>query len=224
MPTTGVPMRGSVLAACAAALGLAAVLSACGSSQRLYTPIRSVPIPAGYQRIGGVAQGVYLAVPKSWVVVDLASQTGLQAFMTLLQKTNDSEAISEFEFFATPLESVHGVYATDIHSTAFATSVSAYCTASGSNKSGRAGLPLLRRGSSDLPHGVQNVRRTDVWVGAVPGQELTYSDSNPAVGTMYGAQLEALPSPGRFCVINLYAMGALPAGMLSKIARTVQYP
>lgn len=217
-------MRGSALAALVAPVALAAVLGACGGgSPGLFTPIRPVALPPGYQRIGGVGQGLYLAVPKSWTVFDLAVQTPAAAFMTLLEKTDSSDAIGEFRSFASPLGPVHGVYATDLHSTAFATSLSAYCTRSGTNQSGRAGLPLLRGATSHLTSRVQDVRRTDVRLGTVPGLELTYSESKPGVSTLYGAQFDALPVGGTLCVINLYAMGGLPAGVISEITRTVQY-
>src|SRR5258708_27067269 len=79
-------MKGSWLAASVAAIGLAAAVSACGgsasttqsSSAPLTSPSASATspasrppvVPAGYQRIGGAAQGVSLALPSSWVAVN----------------------------------------------------------------------------------------------------------------------------------------------------------
>src|SRR5258707_14501857 len=86
-------MKGSVLAASVAAIGLAAAVSACGgsasttqsSSAPLTSPSASATspasrppvVPAGYQRIGGAAQGVSLAVPSFWVAGHFA-EPGLQ--------------------------------------------------------------------------------------------------------------------------------------------------
>jgi hypothetical protein len=118
---------------------------------------------------------------------------------------------------------VHAVYALDLASAAsspgqYATSLSAFCNTSGTNQSGRAGLPFLHQDASRLGNGAYDIR-----LGTVPGFEVTYSQHNQVVGTLYGAQLGALPSSGRICLVTLYATGALPVSVLSKIARTVQH-
>lgn len=223
-------MKGSGLAALVAALGLAAVLSACGSnSPGLYTPVRPTTLPPGYQRIGGVGQGMYLAVPKSWTVFDLAAQSPTQAFMKLLQKLppGNSNVVAEVEHALSVGGPLHAVYAVDLASAAsspgqFATSLSAFCQKSGTSQSGHAGLPFLHRIASKLGGGVHDVRETDVRIGTVAGLEITLSQ-NSSVGTLYTTQLDALPSPGSLCLIDLATSGTLPAGLLSTVARTVQY-
>jgi hypothetical protein len=224
-------VKGPGLTAFVAALGLAAVLSACGSSSGgIYTPVHPIAIPPGYQRIGGVGQGMYLAVPKSWTVVDLAAQTPTKAFLTLLQKlpADDSEITNQVEHGVSVWGPVHAVYALDLASAAsspgqYATSLSAFCNTSGTNQSRRAGLPFLHRDASRLGNGAYDIHQTAIRLSTVPGLEVTYSQHNQVVGTIYGAQLDALPSPGRICLVTLYATGALPVGVLSKITRTVQY-
>jgi hypothetical protein len=223
-------VKSSGLAALVAALGLAAALSACGSnSPGLYTPVRPIALPPGYQRIGGVGQGLYLGVPKSWTVFDLAAQSPTQALMKLLQKLppGDSNVASEVEYALSADGSVHAVYAVDLDSAAsspghFATSLSAYCRASGTSLSGRVGMPFLHRIASKMGRGVHDVRETDVRIGTVSGLEITLSE-NSSIGTLYTEQLDALPSAGSICLIDLAASGALPTGVASKVARTVQY-
>src|SRR5258707_9181608 len=86
-------MKASILAVSMAAIGLAVAVSACGGSasttQASSSPTTGPPagaapaapasasaaVPAGYQRIGGAAQGLSLAVPRSWVTINFAQQS-----------------------------------------------------------------------------------------------------------------------------------------------------
>lgn len=223
-------MKGSVLAASVAAVGLVVVLSACGGGSPAYTPVRATALPSGYQRIGGVGQGVYLAVPDSWTVVDLASQSVMKSFLTLLPKPSikNSATGTQVENQLTHLKPVQAVYAVALHSAAsspgqYATNISAFCNTSGTSQSGRAGLPFLHHEASQMRSGAYDVRQSEVRIGTVPGLQITYSQHYAGAGTLYSAQLDALPRPGRICLITLDASGGLPVGVLSKVIRTVQY-
>jgi hypothetical protein len=140
---------------------------------------------------------------------------------------DDSTVFAEVEHALAVGGPEHEVYAFDLGSAAsspahFATSLSGFCQTSETRLSGRAGLPFLRRIAAKAVDGARDPRETDVRIGTVAGLEITLSQ-NSTIGTLYTTQLDALPSPGSVCLIDLAASEALPAGLLSKVARTVQY-
>jgi hypothetical protein len=224
-------MKGPVLAATVAAVGLAVVLSGCGGPPAIHTSARATAAPQRYQRIGGAAQGVSMEIPGSWLVVDLARQTPVEAFKWLRSKLPpDNPAIfDQIEDTLTALATQHAVYAVDSRSMGpppgqYPTSIAALCGLSGTAQTGRASLPFLREQTSEVGNGGYDVRRTDVRVGTVPGLEITYEQSSQLEGVMYGAQLDALPSEGLVCSITAVATDAVPSGVISEVARTVRYP
>jgi hypothetical protein len=244
---TGDLMKGSVLAASVAAIGLAAAVSACGGSasttQTSSTPASSAPasaspsattptsesaaVPAGYKRIGGVAQGVSLAVPSSWVTVNFAQQT-IQEAIRKIGLHGISQATLTQDMQA--LQKLHAIYAVDIKSAVsspghFSSNVNAYCTNSGVTESGSAGVPILRQSAAaELQQiGGHNLTQTDVQVGGVPGVQTSYTLSTSGAGTLHAAQLEVLPKPDRACFVTLTAAGPLPRAVLAQIAPSVQY-
>ncbi len=237
-------MKGSVLAASVATIGLAAAVSACGGSASS-TPPSSSPatrasasasaaatsppaaVPAGYQRIGGAAQGVSLAVPSSWVTVNFAQQS-MQAAIKKIGFHGVSQATLTQDLQA--LQKLHAVYAVDIKSTVsspehFATNLNAYCTNSGVTESGSAGVAILRQSAAtELEQiGAHNLSQTDVKIGGVPGVQTSYTLSTSGAGTLHAAQLEVLPKSDRACFVTLTAAGPLPSGVLAHIAPSVQY-
>jgi hypothetical protein len=241
---TGDLMKGSVLAASVAAIGLAAAVSACGGSasttQTSSSPTSGAPAsastspasapaaaPAGYQRIGGTAQGVSLAVPSSWVTVNFAQQTMQQAIRRIgLHGISQATLTRDMQ----ALQKLHAVYAVDIKSTAsspghFSTNVNAYCTNSGITESGSAGVPILRQSAAtELQQiGGQNLSQTNLKVGGVPGLRTSYTLSTSGAGTLHAAQLEVLPKPDRACFVTLTAAGQLPSAVLARIAPSVRY-
>jgi len=167
-------VKGSVLSAAVAAIGLAALVSACGSpasptSQPASAPTTGAPgsasapaspstvpegsalppggTPAGYQRIGGPVQGLTVAVPSSWVTVNFGVQTMREAFKKLGLRGADQATLTQT---LQALQKLHAVYAVDGSSIAsspanFATNVNAYCVGSGMTDSGSAGVPLVRQ-------------------------------------------------------------------------------
>jgi hypothetical protein len=245
MPTiTGDPMKGSVLAASVAAIGLAAAVSACGGSasttQPSSSPLTSASasatspaspprvVPAEYRRIGGAAQGVSLAVPSSWVTVNFAEQSLQDAIKKIgLHGVSQATLVQELQ----GLQKLHAVYAVDIMSAAssprhFATNINAYCTNSGVTESGRAGVAILRQSVATQMQQINahNLSQTDVKVGGIPGVKTSYSLSTSGAGTLHAAQLEVLPKPDRACFVTLTAAGQVPRAVLAHIARSVRYP
>jgi len=237
-------MKGSVLAASVAAIGLAAAVGACGGSasttQTSSSPTSGAPAsastsptsapaaaPAGYQRIGGAPQGVSLAVPSSWVTVNFAQQTMREAIRKIgLRGISQATLTRDMQ----ALQKLHAVYAVDIKSTGsspghFATNINAYCTNSGITQSGSAGVPILRRSAAtELQQiGAQNLSETDLKVGGVPGLQTSYTLSTSGAGTLHAAQLEVLPKPDRACFVTLTTAGQLPTAVLARIAPSLQY-
>jgi hypothetical protein len=238
-------MKGSVLAASVAAIGLAAVVSACGGSSASTTesttppatspaaqassPSTSPPtaVPAGYQRIGGPEQGVSLAVPGSWVTVNFAQQT-LRAAIRKIGLHGVSQTTLAQDLQA--LQKLHAVYAVDIKSTVtapghFATNVNGYCTTSGVTESGSSGVKLLRQSAvTELGQlGAQNLSQANVEIGGVPGVRTSYTLSTSGAGTLHASQFEVLPRSDRACFVTLTSAGPLPGGVLARIAPSVRY-
>lgn len=237
-------MNGSVVAASVAAIGLAAAVSACGGSASTTQPPSSPPAsasasatspasappvaPAGYQRIGGAAQGVSLAVPGSWVAVNFAEQS-LQDAIKKIGLHGVSQATLTREVQG--LQKLHALYAVDIPSTAsspghFATNINAYCTNSGVTESGKAGVAILRQSAATEMQQINAhiLSQTDVKVGGIPGVETSYTLSTSGAGTLHAAQLEVLPKPDRACFVTLTAAGHFPRAVLAQVARSVRYP
>ncbi len=238
-------MKASILAVSMAAIGLAVAVSACGGSasttQASSSPTTGPPagaapaapasasaaVPAGYQRIGGAAQGLSLAVPSSWVTINFAQQS-IQQGLRKVGLHGASQATLTQAMQA--LQKLHGLYAVDIKSMAsspghFATTISVYCVTSGITETGSAGVPILRQEmAAQLPQvGARHLNQTDVEVGGIPGVQTAYTLSTSAAGTLHAAQLEVLPKPDRACFVTLTAAGHLPRAVLAQIAPSVRY-
>ena len=229
----------SFLAACAAAIGLAAAVAACGSSAAASSALRaatgsvlasaSTSGPAGYKRVGGAAQGISVAIPSSWVTVNLAQLNQQQALKQMGLKGVSQATLSQN---LQALIKLRAVFAADLKSTAsspghFATNINAYCSNSGTSDAGSAGVPLLRQSAeAELPQVLhaQHVTVSEVKIGGVPGVQVGYTLTSTTSGTLHAAQLEVLPKPGRACFVTLTAAGPLPGGVLPTAAATAQYP
>jgi hypothetical protein len=156
-------MKKSVLIGCAAA-GMTVALCACSGtshSGQAASPATSGPagatlpasprpaavVPAGDQLIGGAAQGISMAVPSSWVAVNLAQQTLKQAADKIgLHGVASATLMQDMEEF----QKAHAAAVYDIKSAVdssshFATNLDAYCVSSGVTETGSAGIALLRQ-------------------------------------------------------------------------------
>jgi hypothetical protein len=185
-------------------------------------------VPAGYQRVGGAAQGISFAVPGSWAAINLAKQTEQQAAQKLgLQGVSANQLVQDMQ----SLQKLHGLVIYDVKSAVdspahFATTLNAYCTSSGVTDTGSASLPLLRQ---ETMAGMQQIHaehitQKDVTVGGVPGLQTSYTLSSSGSGTLEGAQLEVLPKADRACFMTLTAAeGAFPSTVLPVVAATAAY-
>lgn len=231
-------MKGLVLAACAA-VGLAVLASGCtgspGSSVPTSTPKpasksagNTAAAPAGYQRIGGVAQGISLDVPSTWVAVDF-SQTSVQQAVKLFGLSGSTETAFSQEL--APLVKDHAVYAADVKDAAtlpghFVTNVNAYCAASGVSQTGIDGVTALASSwASQLQQlGAQNVTQTGAEMGGVAGEQTSYTlSASSANVTLHATQLEVLPKAGKACFVTLTAAGSTPSAVLTEAISSIQY-
>jgi len=184
-------------------------------------------VPAGYQRIGGTAQGISTDVPSSWVAVDFAKES-LQQAIKQFGLTGPTESIFSEEL--QPLVKAKAVYAADVHDAAslpgnFVTNINAYCTSSGTPKTGQAGVSVLGHSwTSQLQQlGAQNLTQEGAKLGGVAGEESSYTLSASGV-TLNATQLEVLPKAGRACYVTLTAAGSPPSTVLAEAIASIQYP
>ena len=186
-------------------------------------------VPAGYTRIGGAEQGISIAAPASWAVVDPTKESIQKAASKLnVQGLSAAALVRDLE----TVQKLHGIMVVDVKSAVddpnhFARNLNAYCSASGITDTGSAGLPLLRTGAAAEfeKAGATHITQKDLEIGGVPGVETSYQLSSPTVGTLYGSQLEVLPKPDDACFVTLAFDASESAGsVLSTAAATAQFP
>jgi hypothetical protein len=235
-------MKVSVLTASGLALGLAVAVTACstgakptasatspgaGSSPASTAAPVTTSVPAGYRRVGGPAQGISLAVPKSWIAADLAKETAQRAAARLrLRGISQQQLVQTLE----GLQKVHALFLIDSRSVLTdahhrATNINAYCLSSGVSDTGSAGVPLLKQQvlAEFRQLNADHIVQKDVRVGGVPGVQTSYRVTTSA-GTVQAAQLEVLPKPDRACFVTLTAgQGKLPADVLPVAAETAVF-
>jgi hypothetical protein len=241
-------MKGSFLAVSAAAIGLAAAISACGGSSPSTSSGKSPgsqasaatspgtsptgsaasAAPAGYQRIGGSAQGMSLAIPSSWVTVDLAEMNIKQAEKQMQIKGVSNDTIDSS---LQSLQKLHGLMAEDTGSVTsapghFATNLNAYCLASGTQDSGSSGLSAMRQAiTQEFQQALhaQNIKVVNATLGGVPGLKTSYTLQSSSSGTLHATQLEVLPKAGRACYVTVTAASKVPSAVIKTAESTMQY-
>jgi len=191
-------------------------------------PRSSVAVPAGYQRVGGAAQGISVAAPSSWVEVNLATSTiesGLKK--AGLRGVSASTLTQMME----SLQTLHPVLVIDVPAAAanpqnFAPNLNAYCVTSGVTDVGSAGVPFLKATmAAEFAKLATHVSQQYVEIGGVPGVQTSYQLSSSSAGTIYGSQLEVLPQPDKVCFVTVTAgNGELPDSVLRVAAATAQFP
>lgn len=213
-------------AASGAAASGTATASSAGSTA---PPSAAAPtaVPAGYRRIGAAAQGVSVAVPASWVIVN-PDQQSIDSAANKLKVAGLSASVVSQDF--TELRKVHGVIAVDVASSVadhgqFATTLNAYCSESGVTDTGSAGVPLLKAGVKDeLGSVASHITQQDAETGGVPGVQTSYQLKSATLGTLYGSQLEVLPKPGVACFVTLTTNTPGQESVLAVAAKTAQFP
>lgn len=187
------------------------------------------PVPAGYKRVGGVAQGISVAAPSSWVVVNLAKETIESAANKIgLRGASASALVQAME----TVQKLHPVYVVDVKSGVdspqhYARNLNAYCGVSGVTDVGTAGVPLLEQAApAEFEKlGATHITQKDLEIGGVPGVEISYQLSSSSEGTLYGSQLEVLPKPDKLCTVTVaVAKGESAGNILGVAAATAQFP
>jgi hypothetical protein len=231
-----------------AVIGSALALAACGSASSTPSPASSATragsgaalasaaavspaaaVPAGYQRVGGSAQGISVAAPASWIQVNLATQSIQAAANSLnVHGISASSLIQDME----SLQKLHAVYVVDVGAVAssphhFAPNLNAYCGDSGITEVGSAGVAYIKSlMAGEFEKIATNVTQQDIVIGGVPGVETSYDLSSSAEGTIPAMQLEVLPKPDQACFVTLTTLGSSQsaASILRVAAATAQFP
>jgi hypothetical protein len=196
------------------------------SSASPVAPSSAVPVPAGYRRVGGAAQGISVAAPASWVAVDLAKETIESAASKLdVHGLSASTLVQDME----TLQKLHGVFVIDgkaaVDSPQHVTpNLNAYCTSSGVTDVGAAGVPLMKTlGAAEFAKlGATNITQKDIEIGGLAGVESSYQLSSASAGTIYESQLEVLPKPDKACFVTV--TGGSEGNVVSVAAATAQFP
>lgn len=219
----------------------ASAVTACGATAAASSPKTSAAapskapaapaaaIPAGYQRVGGTAQGISVAVPKSWVAMNPATESIKSAAKKLnVRGLSASTLMSDMQ----QIEAKHGIIVFDVHSASvnpghFVTNLNAYCSQSGVTDTGSAGVPIIK---SQIGPALQqqlhatNLSEQNVTIGGVPGLQTSFTISS-GLGDISETQLDVLPKPDRACFVTLSGPhGKLPSSVISAAAETAQYP
>jgi hypothetical protein len=194
-------------------IGIGVAVTSCGSAHD--------PVPAGYTRVGGAAQGISIAVPSSWVAGNLAKEN----IQSAASKAGLSDVVQDME----SLQKLHAVFVFDVKSAVDSPQyLVAYCgDAQPAPFVGAAGLPLLKElaVAEWEKLGATQITQKDLQIGGVPGVETSYQRSSPSAGTFYGSQLEVLPRPDKACFVTLtVSQGESAGNVLSVAAATAQFP
>ena len=186
-------------------------------------------VPAGYKRVGNVAQGISVAAPTSWVSINLAKDTIESAANKIgLSGISAKTMVRDME----SLQKLHAVIVFDVKSAVdspqhFARNLNAYCVTSGVTDVGAAGVPFLKTDAAAefQKAGATHTTQKDLMIGGVPGVETSYQLSSSSVGTIYGSQLEVLPKPDKACFVTVSVGNGESLGhVLSVAAATAQFP
>jgi hypothetical protein len=186
-------------------------------------------IPAGYARVGGAAQGISIAVPASWVAVDLTKES--PAYFVRRAGLSGAAA-STFLGQLQSLQQSHEVFVFDGKSAVdspepSAPILTAECDSSGTTDVGAAGVPTLTKNQLSGLGQVQSshIAVQDLEIGGVPGMDVSYHLKSETGGTLYGSELAVLPKPGRVCYVTVID-GKTESfdSVLSVAAATAQFP
>jgi len=184
-------------------------------------------VPAGYNRVGGAAQGISIAVPTSWVAINLAKQSIQSA-----AKSADLKGISSAELVQdmTSLQKLHAIIVFDVTSAVkhhFARNLNGYCSTSGVTEVGAAGVALVKQeAAAELQNlDATNITQRELEIGGVPGVETSYQVHSSTQGTIYGSQLEVLPAADKICFVTVtVGQGESDGSVVSTAAATAQFP
>jgi hypothetical protein len=185
-------------------------------------PGSSGPLPAGYTRVGGAAQGISVAAPASWVTVNLAKESPESALSKAgLSGASATAFVQGLEF----LQKWHAFIVFNGYRPT-APTLSFYCDTSGTADFGAAGVPFLKTTElSQLKQlVVTHIAVKDLEIGGVPGVEVSYEFPSSTEGPIHGSELAVLPKPDKVCyVTETVSTGESLGSVLSVAAATAQF-
>lgn len=212
----------------AAAPATASAAGGAGTSASLAVTGTAAGIPAGYHRVGGPAQGISLAVPQSWVPINLASEKIDEAARKLQLRGMD---VATVEHLMQATLAHHPILAFDVASSVsdpqhFARNLNAFCSPSGLTDTGSAGIPVLKEAvKSEFATVASDITQRDITVGGVPGIETSYKLNSASGLDVRESQLEVLPKPDLGCFVTLSYSSSEGAGKyLAIAAATAEFP
>lgn len=182
-------------------------------------------VPAGYQALGGHAQGVRLAVPQRWVVIELSHVSFAEAVKRLGLKGVNQETLNRS--FAV-LKKLKAVYAADPVSVTrsqhrFMTNLNAYCapdrllSVTSPHNALKAGIEIELK---DL-HAV-NTHVSYITIDGRAGARVSYELSTSTSGTIPGLQFQFVRSQTRMCFVTMTTdMRGSYFPAFEKISRTI---
>jgi len=140
-------------------------------------PPAGAGIPAGYQRVGGSAQGISLAAPKAWIPINLAKES-IDSAAAKMQMPGADATTVEQDMQA--LKKDHAIFVFDVKSAAtdpnhYTRNLNAYCLPSGVNDPGKAGTEFVKQAvQSDMSTIASDVTQQEVTIGGIPGLKTSY--------------------------------------------------
>jgi hypothetical protein len=212
-------------------LAVTSCSSAPGTAESAASAARSasVPVPQGYTRIGGAAQGISIAAPASWVALNLTAGS-IESSVSKLGLSGVSA--SEVAQDAAAVQKLHGVIVFDVKSGMDSPNrptpnLDASCGASGVTDVGASGVPLIKTSEAAeiAKLGATHITQQELAVGGVPGVETSYQFNSSSEGTIYGSQLEVLPAQNKVCLVTVTVVrGESEGSIMSTAAATAQFP
>ncbi|MBO3752887.1 hypothetical protein J5X84_43140 [Streptosporangiaceae bacterium NEAU-GS5] len=162
----------------------------------------TLPLPDGFKRIGGSANGISVAVPEGWTTIDLSSDSD---FASKLEKSGLSgSALQQAKAGLEALKANKAIYATDPDSikqssNQFATNLNGFCQAS----VGASADALIEEAKKQLASvNAQVSEAAEVPLGASKGVRIKYALPMAAV-TVKGTQYYVPSDKGKTCIVTL---------------------
>ncbi|MBB2910166.1 hypothetical protein FHS43_001429 [Streptosporangium becharense] len=177
------------------------------------------PVPEGFKRIGGVENGLTVAVPQKWVALDL-SKENLEEGLKRSGLTGD--AAEQARRSLQTLIDNKGIWATDSESVktspnGFATNLNGFCQP----VQAPAMDQLIRETKEQLEQLNAKVTEADtVRLGSAEAARIVYTF--PAGGVDIRGTQYYLPSSGRTCIITLSTDSEDRQRLFDRIGRTMR--
>ncbi len=183
------------------------------------TPGGAYVVPAGFKQIGGAANGLTVAVPESWVALDLTKDDLEQG---LRQNGLSGAALERAEESLRALAAAKAVWASDPKSaetspTRFATNLNGFCQPSGSASSDE----IIIAAKSQLEQVNANVSEAiEVPVDAGKAVRIVYTFTNGGL-EIRGTQFH-VPGKGKTCIVTLSTDQDGKQALFDQIGRTIR--